>query len=151
MMFTFKAIKYFAVLFLSILGIFSCFKAGNKPAIQKGERKIKVDTVITKSTILLLGPDKQELEEIKKKQGEDNFYTLADDANYYSAEIFEATPAAIYTGYKIIDFPNESYVFDKNKSENKWLVIDYKEGSKPKIYSLVDYYLYVTQKQSPDK
>ncbi len=77
------------------LGIFSCFKAGNKPAIQKGERKIKVDTAITKSTILLLGPDKQELEEIKKKkQGEDNFYTLADDANYYSAEIFEATPAS---------------------------------------------------------
>jgi hypothetical protein len=66
------------------------------------------------------------------------------DANYYSAEIFEATPAAIYTGYKIIDFPNESYVFDKNKSENKWLVIDYKEGSRPKIYSL-DFYLYVTQ------
>jgi hypothetical protein len=61
---------------LSILGIFSCFKAGNKPAIQKGERKIKVDTVITKSTILLLGPDKQELEEIKKKQGEDNFILL---------------------------------------------------------------------------
>ncbi|AZA90212.1 hypothetical protein EG343_06075 [Chryseobacterium nakagawai] len=110
-------------------------------------QKIKADTIITKSTILLLGPDDKEVEEIKKKQGEDNFYTIADDANYYSAEIFEVAPEIIYTGYKIIDFPKENYVFNKNKSENKWLVIDYTVGSKPKIYSLADYYHYVTEEK----
>ncbi len=113
---------------------------------QKLEQKIKADTVITKSTVLLLGPDEQDIEEIKKKQGEDEFYTIVDDANYYSAEIFEAIPTSIFTGYNTIDFPKENYVFDKKKSENKWLVIDYKEGSQPKIYSLVDYYEHITQK-----
>lgn len=145
---TFKTttMKYFAALSFSLLGILSCTKAEHQPTEQKLEQKIKADTVITKSTILLLGPDEQEIEEIKKKQGEDEFYTIADDANYYSAEIFEAAPATIYTGYEIIDFPNENYVFDKKKSEDKWLVIDYKPGSKPKIYSLVDYYRYITEK-----
>lgn len=109
-------------------------------------QKIKADTIITKSTILLLGPDDKEVEEIKKKQGEDNFYTIADDANYYSAEIFEIVPTTIFTGYRIIDFPKENYVFDKSRSENKWLVIDYKPGSKPTIYSLVDYYRHITEK-----
>ncbi|WP_160140190.1 hypothetical protein [Chryseobacterium sp. c4a] len=117
-----------------------------KEELQAAPQKIKADTVITKSTTLLLGPDDEEIEEIKKKQGEDNFYTIADDANYYSAEIFEAAPATIYTGYKTIDFPKENYLFDKKKTENKWLVIDYKEGSKPKIYSLTDYYRHITER-----
>ncbi|WP_144428973.1 hypothetical protein [Chryseobacterium sp. StRB126] len=146
-MFKTKIMKHTAFLsFLLLMSMLSCTKAEHKPLERKLEQKIKADTVITKSTILLLGPDEQEIEEIKKKQGEDNFYTIADDANYYSAEIFEAVPATIYSGYKIIDFPKENYVFDKNKSEDKWLVIDYKPGSKPKVYSLVDYYRHITEK-----
>lgn len=149
----FKAItmKYIAVLSFSLLGMLSCTKAENKPiehksTEQKLEQKIKADTAITKSVILLLSPDEQEIEEIKNKQGEDNFYTIADDANYYSAEIFDDIPAVINSDYKTIDFPNENYVFDKKKSEDKWLVIDYKPGSKPKIYSLADYYRHITEK-----
>ncbi|RXM51786.1 MULTISPECIES: hypothetical protein [unclassified Chryseobacterium] len=109
-------------------------------------QKVKADTVITQTCILMLGPDEEEIEELKKKQGEDNFYTIADDANYYSAEIFEIVPKAIYSKHKTIDFPNESYVFDKKKSEDKWLIIDYKPGFKPRIYSLVDYYRHITEK-----
>lgn len=123
-------------------------KTENKPFVQNQDQhlKAKSDTVITKSIVLLLGPDEKEIEEIKKKQGEDNFYTIADDANYYSAEIFKAAPGTIYTGYRIIDFSKENNVFNKNKSEDKWLVIDYKEGSQLKIYSLVDYYRHITEK-----
>lgn len=156
MMFKITTMKYIAVLSFSLLGILACTKAEHKPiehkpiehklTEQKLEQKIKADTAITKSAILLLGPDEQEIEEIKKKQGEDNFYTIADDANYYSAEIYEAAPKAVYSNYKTIDFPKENYVFDKNKSEDKWLVIDYKPGSKPKVYSLVDYYRHITEK-----
>lgn len=144
-----KTIKYISILSFPILiSIFSCTKADHKPAVQKTvqDQKVKADTVITQTTILLLGPDEEEIAEIKKKQGEDNFYTIADDANYYSAEIFEAIPATIYTDYKTIDFPKENYVFDKNKSENNWLIIDYKVGSQPKIYSLGDYYRHITEK-----
>ncbi|MDN3692210.1 hypothetical protein QWZ06_08010 [Chryseobacterium tructae] len=149
-------------LFLVIsLSFFSCKKENkqteshitdkNVPEHQKEKfptdtPKIKADTVITTPTILLLSPDEKEIEEIKKKQGEDNFYTIADDANYYSAEIYEAAPKVVYSHHKIIHFPKENDVFDKNKSENKWLIIDYKIGAKPKIYTLVDYYLHLTQK-----
>lgn len=144
-----KGIKWMGIFpFAVLIGIYSCTKAETQPAEQKPDQhqKVKADTVVTKSAILLLGPDEEEIEGIKKKQGEDNFYTIADDANYYSAEIYEAIPAAIYTSYRIIDFPKENYIFDKNKSEDKWLVIDYKEGSQPKIYSLVDYYRHITEK-----
>lgn len=146
MIFKTKAMKYISTLSFLFIGMFSCTKTEHKPIEQKLAQKIKADTVITKSTVLLLGPDEQDIEEIKKKQGEDEFYTIADDANYYSAEIFEAIPTSIYTGYNTIDFPKEKYVFDKKKSENKWLVIDYKEGSQPKIYSLVDYYEHISKK-----
>ncbi|MCS4301117.1 hypothetical protein [Chryseobacterium sp. BIGb0232] len=144
-----KAVKWVGIFsFAVLMSIYSCTKGEDKPAEQTSDQhqKTKADTVITKSTILLLGPDEEEIDEIKKRQGEDNFYTIADDANYYSAEIFEAAPATIYTGYRIIGFPKENYVFDKNKSEDKWLVIDYKAGSQPKIYSLVDYYRHITEK-----
>lgn len=144
-----KAIKWMAIFsFAVLIGLYSCTKAETHPAEQKPDQhpKVKADTVVTKSTILLLGPDEKEIEEIKKKQGEDDFYTIADDANYYSAEIFEAILRTIYTGYRIIDFSKENYVFDKKKSEDKWLAIDNKEGAQPKIYSLVDYYRHITEK-----
>ncbi len=134
--------------FAVLMSIYSCTKKEIQPAEKKSDQHqtVKADTAVTKSAVLLLGPDEEEIEGIKKKQGEDNFYTIADDANYYSAEIYEAIPAAIYTSYRIIDFPKENYIFDKNKSEDKWLVIDYKAGSQPKIYSLVDYYRHITEK-----
>ncbi|AZA77231.1 hypothetical protein EG347_06795 [Chryseobacterium sp. G0186] len=109
--------------------------------------KVNADTIITSSAVLMLSPDEAEIADIKTKQGEDNFYTIADDANYYSAEIDDASPNKInFIHHKTIDFPKENYVFDKKEFQNKWLVIDYKVGSQPKIYSLVDYYLHLTGK-----
>lgn len=141
--------NYISIVSFSILiSTFSCTKTDHKPVVQKTDQnqKIKADTVITTSAVLLMSPDEKEIEEMKKKQGEDNFYTIADDANYYSAEIYEGAPKTIYFNHKTIDFPKESYVFDKDKFEDKWVVIDYKEGSQPKIYSLVDYHRLITEK-----
>lgn len=141
--------KYFVSLSFSLLTcLLSCQKAERKsPSTQNPDKKVKADTIITSSTILMLNPDEAEIADIKKKQGEDNFYTIADDANYYSAEINEAAPdKIIFTDHKIIEFPKEKYVFDKKESQNKWLIIDYKAGSKPKIYSLADYFLHLTGK-----
>ncbi|MGU3376480.1 hypothetical protein [Chryseobacterium sp. M5A1_1a] len=140
--------KYFVTLSFSLLAcLLSCKKAENKSLTQNSDQKAMADTIITSSTVLMLSPDEAEIAEIKKKQGEDNFYTIADDANYYSAEISEAAPNKInFIHHKTIDFPKENYVFDKKDSQNKWLVIDYKVGSQPKIYSLVDYYLHLTGK-----
>ncbi|SIS58552.1 hypothetical protein SAMN05421786_101339 [Chryseobacterium ureilyticum] len=149
-----KCLNHISIMSFSILiSTFSCTKTDNKPVVKKihQDQKIKADTVITTSAVLLLSPDEKEIEEIKKKQGEDNFYTLADDANYYSAEIDEAAPQTIYLSHRTIDFPKENYVFSKDKFEDKWIVIDYKEGYQPKAYSLVDYHSLITEKQSSDR
>lgn len=141
--------KYFTALSFSLfVCLLSCKKTEHKLLIQNPDQKTKADTLITKSTVLMLSPDETEIADIKKKQGEDNFYTIADDANYYAAEIEEAAPGKTnFTHHKTIDFPKENYVFDKKDSQNKWLVIDYKVGSQPKIYSLVDYYLHLTERK----
>ncbi|MFP3834827.1 hypothetical protein [Chryseobacterium sp. SIMBA_028] len=140
--------NYFVSLSFSLLAcLLSCQKAERKSLPQHSVQKVKADTIITSSTILMLSPDETEIAEIKKKQGEDNFYTIADDANYYSAKIDEATPnKIIFTNHKRIDFPKENYVFDKKESQNKWVIIDYKVGSPPKMYSLADYFLHLIGK-----
>ena len=141
--------KYFVSLSFSLLTcLLSCQKAEKKSLLtQNSDQKVKADTIITSSTILMLSPDETEIADIKKKQGEDNFYTIADDANYYSAEIDNAaSDKIIFTDHKIIEFPKEKYVFDKKESQHKWLIIDYKAGSKPKIYSLANYFLHLTGK-----
>ncbi|WP_106915286.1 hypothetical protein [Chryseobacterium aurantiacum] len=141
--------KYFVTLSFSLLAcLLSCQKTERQPSlIQKSDHKVKADTIVTSSIILMLSPDEEEIEDIKKKQGEDNFYTIADDANYYSAKIEEAATNKItFTNHKIIDFPKENYVFDKKDSQNKWLIIDYKAGSQPKMYSLADYFLHLIGK-----
>ncbi|WP_284462523.1 hypothetical protein [Chryseobacterium sp.] len=141
--------KYFVSLSFSLLTcLLSCQKSEKKSLLtQNSDQKVKADTIITSSTILMLSPDEAEIADIKKQQGEDNFYAIADDANYYSAKIDEEAPnKIIFTNHKIIDFPKENYVFDKKDSQNKWLIIDYKAGSQPKMYSLAEYFLHLIGK-----
>ncbi|UOU98484.1 hypothetical protein MUU74_00615 [Chryseobacterium daecheongense] len=135
--------------FLIVLCLFSCKKTENKNFQNHNKEKGKKDTTVTQSAVLLLTPDQQEIIAIKKKKGEDNFYTIAADANYYIAEIENGFDKKIYgTHHEIIDFPKEHFVFNKTSVENKWLIIDYSEGSKPKIYSLVDFYNKLNSKAS---
>lgn len=127
------------IYFLAISCLFSCKKNGDSPIISKA--KIKVDTIITNSTTILVTPNENEIEEIKKKQGEDNFYTIADDANYYISEIINESKGGIHkTQQQKISFPKENFIYNKNESDDKWQILEYKIGNKPKIYSLVSYY-----------
>lgn len=129
--------------FLTIYCLFSCKKT---VTINK-DPGLMVDTIVTKSALYLLTPDDEEIKEIKKRQGEDSFYTIADDANYYMAEIENTSHDKIHRiHHRKINFTKEKYIFDKNSSQDKWLILDYTEGNKPKVYSLVDYYSHLNNK-----
>lgn len=127
--------------FLIASCLFSCKKI-EKKSFQNINAHEKRDTIVNNSAIFLLTPDDIEIKEIKTKQGEDNFYTIADDANYYISEIRSISPQKLSkTHYKNINFIKEDFVFKKNGYNDKWLIIDYSKGNKPKVYSLVDYYM----------
>lgn len=133
-------------IFIGILSVFvlniSCQK-NSVSATAKLPKEVKSnsDTIIEKSGIYLILPDQKDIDSLKKTMGEDQFYTVADDANFYMSEIYSGLKDKILTlNYRKIDFKNENFVFDKSKYQNSWLVVDYKSGKKPEIYSLVDFY-----------
>lgn len=127
--------------FLIVSCLFSC-KKNEKNDSQNINPQEKKDTIVNSSAIFLLTPDDIEIKELKEKHGEDNFYTIADDANYYVSQIRDISPQKLNKiRYKNINFSREDYIFKKNAYSDKWLIINYTEGSKPKVYSLVDYYM----------
>jgi|GEM_PF-1236078 len=127
------------IYFLALSCLFLCKKNGDSTIISVA--KTKVDTIITNSTTILVAPNENEIEEIKKKQGEDNFYTIADDANYYISEIINESKGGIHkTQQQKISFSKEHFIYNKNEADGQWQILEYKIGNKPKIYSLVSYY-----------
>ena len=138
-----KQVKH---VFTGILSVFilniSCQKNSmSATAIPPKEVKSDSDTIIEKSGIYLISPNQKDIDSLKKAIGEDQFYTVADDANFYISKISSSLKGKIPTlKYRKIDFQNENFVFDKSKYQNNWLIVDYKSGKKPEIYSLVDFY-----------
>ncbi|PWW30740.1 hypothetical protein [Chryseobacterium sp. AG844] len=105
----------FLIFFLAIFTCFfsiSCKKYENIAITTKAK-----DTLFLKeNTILFITPSEKKTEELKKQHGED-FYTIADDANYYYSNATE------YLDSLKIKYAN----YNKNE------VIAFKEGLKTKI------------------
>ncbi|WP_294270150.1 hypothetical protein [uncultured Chryseobacterium sp.] len=109
-------------------------------AVQKVMGNVQ-DTLVNNSGIYILYPGEKEADSLKKAMGEEPFYTVADDGNYYMSEISgRLKEKAFYTDHKTIRFPKEKFVFNKKDQKNNWLIIEYREGSQPLVFSLVDYY-----------
>ncbi len=103
--------------------------------------KNKSDTIITRTGIYLLNPSQKEIDSLKKTIGEDNFYTVADDSNFYISKISSLLKGKmIDVENQNINFKKEKYLFKKKENKNSWTIIEYKEGTKPQIYSLVEFY-----------
>ncbi len=66
-----------------------CQRANKDSGIFYNNRNFTTDTISAKeNTILLIYPSDKTINSLKKKLGDD-FYIVADDANYYSANIME--------------------------------------------------------------
>lgn len=132
------------VILISFLLLFIKCKGQNS---SEEVRTSKNDTIILSSGIYVLTPNDKEIRDLKLKHGDENFYVIADDANYYMAEISGLSKIKItYPRFSKLVFKEEGFILDKSKYDNNWLVIDYHKGDKPKIYSLLDYYLSLNEK-----
>ncbi|MCU7613057.1 hypothetical protein N0B16_01260 [Chryseobacterium sp. GMJ5] len=113
------------------------------------EDKIPNDTVIATSGIYLVSPDEKEINSLKKSMGEENFYTAADDSNFYISKISSRVKERLVpVKFQNINFKDEQFVFDKKAQKNAWLIIDYNKGNKPQTYSLTDFYSRLDQKNN---
>lgn len=116
-------------------------KIDSTTLIKGTHSKIVKDTIISSPNIIFVMPNETEIEILKKKHGEDNFYTLADDINFYMAEIRRSlkTKNVIFSTKKSYYFDKQDVIISKNDFKDPWFIIDYIKG-KPLKYSLVDYY-----------
>ncbi|WP_395077652.1 hypothetical protein [Flavobacterium sp.] len=138
------------VFLISIL-ITSCKKNEQTSQISTSTEKAQIinDTIIVSTGIYLLSPNENEIDSLKKTMGDDNFYTVADDSNFYTSKIYsQPNTKIIPVKFDKINFKNENYLFNKKSNKNNWLILDYKVGSKPQIYSLVDFYLKLSEQNS---
>ena len=104
------------------------------------------DTTIIKSGVYLLNPDVKEIDSLKKNKGEENFYTIADDSNFYISKISDLLKMPLINITKrSVNFKNENLVIRKKDEKSIWMIIDYKSGTAPQKYSLVEYYTRISK------
>jgi len=111
--------KIILILLLNMLFI-SCKEQEKKISINQTVLINKKDTIfIENNQVLFITPSSDNFEEMKKRMGEENFYTIADDANFYGAN-----------AYQFLDSLKVSY-----KSANSTNIIAYKKKEKTIIIS----------------
>jgi hypothetical protein len=136
-----------------ILILFFCFlmvlcQRTNKDAEISYNNHFATDTIHPKeNTVLLIYPSDRTINSLKKKLGDD-FYIIADDANYYSANIMEYLNSLkvpyfnICDSVKVIikDSKNQKKEIKNTNNDLYWYVVMYniKTGNY-KISSLVDF------------
>ncbi|MBU2997496.1 hypothetical protein KO500_13690 [Cellulophaga baltica] len=99
------------------------------------------DTIIKSPNVIFVMPNEEEIEILKKKHGEDNFYIIADDINFYMAGIVRDLKIKniIFSSKSSYFFDEQNIKITKKDFKDPWFIIDYING-KPIKYSLVDYY-----------
>lgn len=102
----------FFIVILMFFFSFSCKK--NESTVIHIPNK---DTLwLKEKTVVFISPSLKKIEKLKKEQGED-FYTIADDANYYYANATEH-----------MDSLHEKYT-----NQNETVILAYKDGTKTKV------------------
>ncbi|EKT3967178.1 hypothetical protein NTJ12_002260 [Flavobacterium psychrophilum] len=133
------------ILLITCIVIFSCKKnTENSKEVTKSEIIENTNSIIlNKNSVIFISPSSNKLEAMKKKMGKD-FFTIADDANFYSANATQFLDS-IKVKYsnedetKIFSFTdkNNNLVQIKNSDkENSWYAILYNNDSKE--YRIVD-------------
>lgn len=109
------------------------------------------EEIITASGYFLVTPEGTDMDSLKNTMGE-NFFTVADDSNYYISEINGLLKNSLQKiKANCINFENEKYIIKKKDQKLNWFIIDYKKGEKPQVFSLVDFYVKLTEKETLPK
>lgn len=121
----------------------SCISKGNnKPENNECGFEIKNKTVFISvdSCVIFITPTEKDIQEVKSRYEEQDFYTLMDDLSFYEyqAKVYlDDKEIAIYRldSLKKVSFNNEK-IFDLN--DNAWDLILYRKGSDPLIVKPID-------------
>jgi hypothetical protein len=112
---------------------------------------IKSDTSINKTTsahgiiAVFYSPDKVTAEQLRNKLGEDNFYTVVDDNNFYNSEAMKVIDTynirVMLTSDRYIEFvknDGEKSIMDCYSLESKWGVVLFDGKQSPLVTSPID-------------
>ncbi len=104
-------------------------------------------TIISDKAGIFVGPDSIQIEQLKNDLGEEDFYTVADDNNYYESEardfLEQKYIKVVYPKTQYLRFKTSTgkeYIFDtKSKANRGWLTILFNpKKESPIIVSLAD-------------
>ena len=136
-----KPLHIVIIIYLSIFTTFTSCKGQEKENINTITNN---QTTITKSGVYYYKPNLNKIDSLKKTLGEDNFYIIADDNNAYFSEIVQKLDNNIIKlETRSINFKDENITINLDSLNNNWGIIEYSKGNKPKIFSFVDYNLYL--------
>jgi hypothetical protein len=103
--------------------------------------------VLDSDAAIFIAPDSVQVEELKKEDGEDNFYTAADDAQYYQGEdmeLFDSLKVKVIAPHKryikFISRVKTVYFDTRSKAALGWTTVLFRTDSLPKIVNSVDLY-----------
>ena len=118
-----KYLQFIITIFL----ILSCQKIANDKTIAKNNSlNIKPDSIfINEKSVVFISATHESIEKEKKKMGEDNFYIMADDGNYYS---YEAHQFLKNKKLKTYEINHNNVIVFKSKKGNFTVLRDTIEG-----------------------
>jgi uncharacterized protein YcfL len=99
-------------------------------------------------SVIFISPTTKEINEMKKRLGVDDFYTVADDINYYRSQAYEflesRTMKSYQTDKRFIRFTmkdGDTVYVDTEKIESKWTIILCDGYDKPYSSDIIDLHL----------
>lgn len=138
------------LLFTCLLFAVGCKK--NESVKLNTENKIEnsgktTDTLVVDvdNSIVFFEPNEAEIEELKIRHGEDDFYIIADDVAGYIANITEELDAEkikyVSTESRVIHFKESNVFVDKAQLSSKWFVVYFDKEHKLKTVAPIDFKL----------
>jgi hypothetical protein len=90
-------------------------------------------------------PDSSNIEKLKREMGEENFFTVVDDNNFYNSQIIEALDSlkieVVETSETDMNFRSNNHTIfflEKRKLSNPWGAIFFNGKDTPKVMSISD-------------
>lgn len=121
----------------------SFFKIENYMA--SGVENDSIFELVNMDCAILIYPTVEQIEEMKKTDGEENFYIAADDANWYQAQVIDTLDhvgiKTIVASEQFLRLKGQERTWDldiRKKNMPAWNVIFFKITKEPQIISTTD-------------
>ena len=140
--------KKFHLILVLWIGVVGCGNSQTEKLsineAKESDRENMALLTIDEESVVIFRPNSAEIDSLKEVKGED-FYTIADDANFYSSQAYELLERRhvkeVVTKERFIQFKKsngQTIVLDKNRLQSSWGAILFQPNKDPKEVPLVD-------------